>query len=47
MLASVRHENVVQMYGAIVEPPLFIIVMGEIDSRLGSHEPTGRFWVTD
>ena len=47
MLASVRHENVVQMYGAIVEPPLFIIVMGKIDCRPGGRESACRLWVTD
>ena len=30
-----------QMYGAIVEPPLFIIVMGKIDCRPGGHEGVG------
>ena len=28
------------MYGAIVEPPMFIIVMGKVDCTLGGHEPT-------
>lgn len=29
-----------EMYGAIVEPPMFIIVMGKVDCTLGGHETT-------
>ena len=29
-----------EMYGAIVEPPMFIIVMGKVDCTLEGHEPT-------
>jgi len=39
VLASIHHDNIIQFFGVIVEPPKYIIIMGELNCSYGRFAP--------